>query len=266
VTEATRQVDAGDGVACEQDPGENRVRGILRAAMPVNPYAPPATVDSPPAFEGIAFKSTTPLASALTVVMLVGILTILLGMVSNTSVIRDGGAAMTVVPGKQPEVPFAPLDMIIGGVSLLVAIAEVVLFCLFMPRANRNARWFRSPMSIAPGWAAGFFFVPVVNLWKPYQAMKEIWQGSDPDPNIEARQVRVPWLLRCWWATYLGTYLSVIFVMRAQGRISDPASWVHASQIQLATSFVSIASAATAIALVRAVARRQDQRQSRDNP
>ena len=74
--------------------------------------------------------------------------------------------------------------------SGLLVLAAIVLFCLFMPRANRNARAFGAPMSNSPGWAAGWFFVPVAFWWKPYYAMKEIWQGSDPDPTVHALQSR----------------------------------------------------------------------------
>ena len=49
-----------------------------------------------------------------------------------------------------------------GPVAPLVL--AVVLFCLFMPRANRNARAFGSLMTTSPGWAAGWFFVPIAEL------------------------------------------------------------------------------------------------------
>ena len=61
-------------------------------------------------------------------------------------------------------------------------------------------------MSISAGWAAGYFFIPIMNLWKPYQAMKEIWQGSDPDPTVHAFSVRVPALLPWWWGLFLGLF------------------------------------------------------------
>jgi hypothetical protein len=235
--------------------------------MPVNPYAPPTADAQPPLLDYFVFKSTTPLARAITIVLLLDVLADLLNVASLIIVINSGGAGMIAVAGEPNlQVSLAPHDVALGIFTLLVAIAELVLFCLFMPRANRNARWFRSPMAIAPRWAAGFFFIPIVNLWKPYQAMREIWRGSDPDPNIECSKVRVPWLLPGWWALYLIAGVCTYFIMRGSFRIKDPASYVHASWIEIVTSPISIALAAAAIGVVRGVARRQDERQARDNP
>ena len=33
-------------------------------------------------------------------------------------------------------------------------------------------------MEVSPGWAVGWYFIPILNLWKPYQAFREIWAES----------------------------------------------------------------------------------------
>ena len=52
-------------------------------------------------------------------------------------------------------------------------------------------------MEFSPGWAVGWYFVPIALLWKPYQAMKEIWMinVSDTIPSI------YPW----WWFFWILT-------------------------------------------------------------
>lgn len=230
--------------------------------MPVNPYAPPATAAQPPLAEYFVFKSTTPLARAITIVLLLYILEELLHIVIAMMLIKDRGvAAAGEAQGEMLSLAQAR-DLALMLFLFLVGIAATVLFCLFMPRANRNARWFRSPMSIGPRWAAGFFFIPIVNFWKPYQAMREIWRGSDPDPSIEPAKVRVSWLLPCWWALYLISYLPAYFSWRANANLKSPADHVHAAWVAVMGSLAFIASAVAAIALVRAVARRQDQRRA----
>ena len=118
-----------------------------------------------------------------------------------------------------------------------------MLFCLFMPRANRNARAFGSSMSISPGWAAGWFFVPIANLWMPYQAMKEIWQGSDPDPNVRpgvGRGARPDQMV-------VGDYLlrgfagpAVYFASRDENRTQAA---IDLSTVTIATSVLSLIAA-----------------------
>lgn len=83
---------------------------------------------------------------------------------------------------------------------LMVTIGRWIYF------ANRNANaQVGESMHYSPGWAVGCYFVPIVNFWKPYRAMKEIWQVS---ANPAAwRAVRVPGLLRWWWFFWILTGL-----------------------------------------------------------
>jgi hypothetical protein len=55
-----------------------------------------------------------------------------------------------------------------------------------------------------PGWAVGSWFIPFLNLARPYQILKDLWQRSsvqnlDNDPSIEPTPVVLP----VWWTTYL---------------------------------------------------------------
>ena len=154
-------------------------------------------------------------------------------------------------------------NVALAVVSVPVAILGVVVFCMFMVRANRNARSFGSPMSITPGWAAGYFFVPILSLWKPYQAMKEIWQCSDPDPGAHAFTSRVTPMLGWWWALYITHNIAGRVVWSMHKNLKLPKDFISASWTSIVASGFSIGAALLAIALVRAVARRQDERQVR---
>ncbi len=62
----------------------------------------------------------------------------------------------------------------------------------------RKLRWRRE-------WTLLAFLVPVLNVLRPYQVVREVWQASDPsvgDP-LGWQRVRVPSLLSWWWATFL---------------------------------------------------------------
>jgi len=234
-----------------------------------NPYAAPtASLDAaglgavvPPAANG--YKSATGLAKAIAALMLVDVLIQLVLAVNafmTIGVIREieaGRVARTAL--QSVVVRFGGL----GGLAFLTLIAIIILWCLFMARANRNARAFGSPMSMTPGWAAGWFFVPIAFWWKPYEAMKEIWQGSDPDPSVHPWQSRVSSLLPWWWCAYLLRNLSGIanqFIGKGNDHLRN---LVEICQAELVLMWPSIAAALLAAAVVLAVARRQDQRQSR---
>ncbi len=70
---------------------------------------------------------------------------------------------------------------LIGMVQLLLYIVTVVLYCLWLYRVYQNlpALGARN-LRFSPGWAVGYFFIPILNLFRPYQAVKETWKASDP--------------------------------------------------------------------------------------
>ena len=85
------------------------------------------------------------------------------------------------------------------GTGLIMAyIATIVMFCVWTYRANANIHALGAAnLRFSPGWAVGWYFVPIANLWKPYQVMNEIWRASK-SPNRwynEASSSIVGW----WW-------------------------------------------------------------------
>ncbi len=237
------------------------------AAGAINPYSPPAaSLDAAGAVvpEAAGFKSVTTLANAITVVMALEVVINLLDTANSAltiSVMRRVIAGETV-----DQAGLAAIDgraQALAALAVVTLIVAAVFFCLFMPRANRNARAFGSPMSNTPGWAAGWFFVPFASLWKPYYAMKEIWQGSDPDPGAPALLVRVPTLLPLWWWMFIVHNIA----NRAGSQINKfsegPSGLITACWVNIVGSAVTIVAAVLAALVVRAVARRQDDRQRR---
>jgi hypothetical protein len=89
-------------------------------------------------------------------------------------------------------------QMIIGFSQLAVIIAGLIAFFMWVYRSNRNARSFGPhTMRFTPGWSVGWFFIPIANLWKPYQAVKEIWEVSRNPASPEDSEPQP--LLGWWW-------------------------------------------------------------------
>lgn len=83
-----------------------------------------------------------------------------------------------------------------------VALATTVLAAVWIYRASTNLRALGAQgMTIGPGWAIGWYFIPIANCWKPYQAMKEIWQASARPQQWQG--MAAPSLLRMWWGLWL---------------------------------------------------------------
>lgn len=86
----------------------------------------------------------------------------------------------------------------------LVGIAEMVFFFAWTYRVYKNLRPLRaSQVRFTPGGSVGWYFCPILNLWKPLQAMDDIWHGS-----VGARNsLRSPnaLLVGFWWVTWLAS-------------------------------------------------------------
>ena len=80
-----------------------------------------------------------------------------------------------------------------------IIIISSVMMVVWRYRANENCHGFGAQnMQFTPGWAAGSNFVPIMNLFRPYQVMQEIWKVST-DPSAWRNQAG-GLLVKWWWA------------------------------------------------------------------
>jgi len=96
----------------------------------------------------------------------------------------------------------------IGSGQAVLGIAVLVVFLAWVYRANKNLRSLRAAgLMFTPGWAVGWFFVPFMNLFRPYQVVSEIWKASHPEVDINDgtswKAVRASPIVGCWWAVVL---------------------------------------------------------------
>jgi hypothetical protein len=168
------------------------------------------------------------------------------------------------------DVPLTPVVFLAAGQALFQVFAyvlTVVFFCIWVHGANRNARALGAEgMKVTPGWSVGYFFIPILNLFRPFAAVKEIWQASDPDAPSDVfawRAVTPTPLLYGWW----GTWLVTSFVGNAAGRLSlgadSAAEELLASQVTFLSDLVDIPAAILASLVVRDVYLRQQRKHAR---
>jgi Domain of unknown function (DUF4328) len=80
----------------------------------------------------------------------------------------------------------------------------VVVFGCWIYRANGNARALGAAgMEFTPGWSVGWYFIPFACLWKPFQAMREIWKASKNPTHWQAE--RTDHILGWWWFGWIAS-------------------------------------------------------------
>jgi len=214
--------------------------------------APPSASATP-----AGFRDPTTLTRALTILLWAGIALGVAAIVSNlleVKLLSDFQGGRTFAPGeaesndlRQQTISFMRMPVILG---------TVVVFAIWIYRAGYNVRQLGATgMQFSPGWAVGWYFIPILNLWKPYLAMKEIWKAS----AAPARWLEYPGgpILPLWW----GFFLLSNFLNNAAFRLGLFAKTISeivaADIVSTASDAVDIVASLTALALVRQIYRMQ---------
>ncbi len=145
----------------------------------------------------------------------------------------------SITPGDIGMALFGLLQVGMAGVSAVLLLRWI--YC-----ANANVRIMGATgLRFTPRGAILWYFIPLANLWKPYQAIKEIWRASMDPGNW--KQVKVPGLLPLWWTLAIGSLLlsnaSLWAEMRADSfteRVASNVVMIVSDLIDIPLNFVAI--------------------------
>lgn len=92
--------------------------------------------------------------------------------------------------------------------GFLVFVVTVILFAMWIHRAYRNVMVLNNDkLKYSPGWAVGWYFIPIAHLFMPFLVMREIWKGSSPDVDLGDKHAwqkeRGSALLGFWWGVWI---------------------------------------------------------------
>ncbi|MBX9789840.1 MAG: DUF4328 domain-containing protein [Pirellulales bacterium] len=143
--------------------------------------------------------------------------------------------------------------------ALLVCTATSFLF--WFHRAYRNLPALgAADLSFTPAGAVVCWFIPLLNLGRPYLFACEIWRASDPtfagDADTRWRNAPLTWLIKSWWALWLMSFLLVAISRRLPQQSVEQA--VTAAWTSLSAEALRAIAAILAILLVTAIDRRQE--------
>ena len=149
----------------------------------------------------------------------------------------DAAQAGQPAPQYHTQNLVSPLVLVVG----LVTVVAVIVACIWQHRAATAARALGFPARRSPAWGVGSWFVPVVNLWMPYGALRDCLPPGDP------HRARV---LRWWIAWIVGTWLTIaaglcaLFSSGAALAVSIPAALALLAVVAWAPGVVTAIAAA----------------------
>ena len=113
-------------------------------------------------------------------------------------------AELSGVVSLDEDAPRLGLNALYLGVSVsdgLLAFTTFVIFCMWTYRAAANVKAAQVPgFGFTPAWSVGWHFVPIANLFKPFQAMRQIWALSHGSDRAGAHDGQS--LLIAWWGLW----------------------------------------------------------------
>jgi len=144
----------------------------------------------------------------------------------------------------------------IAVIQFLLFVGTGIVFLTWIFRANRNARALGAEgMRFTPGWSVGWYFVPIMSLWRPFQVMREIWQASAQPGNWQG--VQTPPLLGWWWAMYLISQILAQIAYRMSENIESMDDAMLTSIVTLSANLTAMVLDVLAFQLVAKIAANQ---------
>ena len=129
------------------------------------------------------------------------------------------GAAQVVRAAMRASEELGVLSRI-GLIAFLAKLLPLFVFFVYLlvwvhRAATRVRESGATGLSFSPGWAVGWFFVPVLGLWKPYCGLREIWKASARPGDWQS--MSVPRILPAWWWLWLLSNVAISTSLKLVG-------------------------------------------------
>jgi hypothetical protein len=178
--------------------------------------------------------------------------------------LQDVILATQMTTGDRWEARDAALKLISNNQSIPIvfwieaggSVLGFVLLLRWLYLSSRNLRELGAEgLRYSPGWLVGCYFVPVVNFWKPYRAMQELWRASAHPLDWELRAA--PASIGVWWTAVIVSSMSAYLAM-LQGHLADrPELIPPVTYTALASCLASVLAAFMTVRLVAGITRLQ---------
>ncbi|MFG2482759.1 DUF4328 domain-containing protein [Streptomyces virginiae] len=139
-----------------------------------------------------------------------------------------------------------------GILQLLMYLTTAVVFVVWFHRVRVNGGIFRnSAFTQAPGWAIGWWFVPVAHLFQPFVIARQIWRagtrlGPDGSP---VRVSTAP--VTAWWAVRVAASIVGRLSSRVYTSAETPGEMASAAGSGIGSDLLMVAAAVLAVLFVR---------------
>ena len=123
------------------------------------------------------------------------------------------------------------------GAFLLIAI----LFLRFLYKAVQQAKGFTTPFTyVSPGWAVGYWFIPIMNLYRPFEVVKALSKACGQQAGGEGKPAVGEQLLSAWWALFLISNAADWALARSQSDFDSAAGITTYAEYSIGCNLLAI--------------------------
>jgi hypothetical protein len=176
------------------------------------------------------------------------------GVISTGALLNRSNVLQRIADGDavtQSEADRA--DNFVVGTGLVVGAAELlalIALLLWFVRAYRNVEPLGGERKHGVAQAVWTWFVPILNLFRPYEIAREIVSGVPDAPRR---------LIGWWWATWIAAgVISVGAAVGALSAASDPSELAHRDLSAAARDAAGVVVAILSVLVIRRVTRAQE--------
>jgi hypothetical protein len=193
--------------------------------------------------------------------ILIAVLAIILGLIEHHSLSSYQNGIYNSLEEAFDDIQLAiTLLQGVGILSLLAFIASALLIVPWIYRANDNAHQLGAEnMRFTPAWSIAYYIIPIFNLWKPYQAMKEIWITSNNPSHY--RTGKVAFILPLWWGLWIISNLLGQSIFRLSATAESLPELYNLNLLSQLSNIVDIPLALVTLAMITSIQRMQCQHQ-----
>lgn len=143
---------------------------------------------------------------------------------------------------------------VISYVELSVFATTLVSFFVWLNQSNKLARAAGAQgLRFSPGWTVGYFFIPIINLWKPYQAVADIWKASKNPKGMGAAATGD--IVVIWWIFFLVSSAASNAAFRLALKAEEIDELIRSGWVSCLSSGLDIVYYAITLVLVREINR-----------
>jgi hypothetical protein len=173
-------------------------------------------------------------------------------LIWQRNVLNDWVADPTLVDQTVAE-RMDTVSLVIGLAPVLVFLVTGVLFVVWLYRGIKSSNIDQSRMQHKAWWAIGGWFIPIWNLFRPFQMVRDFWLAANV--KKQTGDLDTPRLIGWWWALNLLAILTErVYALGTRDLAQlDGLAWMQATSDAAfagATSSLLLAAAAVLAALM----------------